>query len=153
MSTVALSRLARTLLTQCLSGERPDMTPDALRGYRELVRKGLVTPEGQESPFRLTEEGEARRWEFIPHADGPSEVALELLRRLVGGQRVEVSDDTRSAYRELAAAGIMAPMHTFAGGDESGYRFTEIGWSRRHEWLSGPSKCDPSPEASPALRG
>ncbi len=43
----------------------------------------------------------------------------------------------REAYRELAAAGLMYPVSTFAHGPESLFRFTEEGWRRREEWLSG----------------
>ena len=54
-----------------------------------------------------------------------SESARALLRRCVNGERVEITDDTRPAYRELVVAGLMIPLHTFTGGDESAYRLTE----------------------------
>jgi hypothetical protein len=54
-----------------------------------------------------------------------SEAALSLLRRRMGGERVPVTDDTRPAYRELVEAGMMIPLHTFFGGDESAYRPTD----------------------------
>ena len=56
-----------------------------------------------------------------------SETALSLMRLRLSGQRVEVTDETRDAYRELAKAGLMIPLHTFTGGDESAYRLTEAG--------------------------
>jgi len=34
-------------------------------------------------------------------------------------------DRTRAAYRELVAAGLMIPLHTFAHGRDSRYRLTE----------------------------
>ena len=56
-----------------------------------------------------------------------TEPALALLRRRLGRERVPVTDETRPAYRELAEAGLMAPLHTMTGGDESAYRLTEAG--------------------------
>ena len=38
-----------------------------------------------------------------------SEAALALFRRRISGERVEVADDNRALYRELAAAGLMEP--------------------------------------------
>jgi hypothetical protein len=54
-----------------------------------------------------------------------SETALSLLSLHLSGERVEVTDETRDAYRELAKAGLMIPLHTFTGGNESAYRLTE----------------------------
>jgi hypothetical protein len=56
-----------------------------------------------------------------------SEEALALLKRNLTGPQILVSDDNRDAYRELARAGLMVPLHTFAHGDESAYRLTEAG--------------------------
>lgn len=53
--------------------------------------------------------------------------ALSLLRRRASGERIEVTEETRPAYRELANAGLMIPLHTMTGGDESAYRLTEAG--------------------------
>jgi hypothetical protein len=63
-----------------------------------------------------------------------SDVALAVLRLRISGQEVEVTDETRDAYRELAEARLMVPVHTFTGGRDSHYRFTEEGWSRRGEF-------------------
>jgi hypothetical protein len=150
---VALSRGARALFKACLTGEPVEDRFNRLYFYEELERKGLVTLADGGSSFHLTEEGEARRWEFLPHPDGPSEEALALLCELLGGGMAEVCDENRSAYRELAAAGIMDPLHTFAKGDESAYRFTEKGWASRYEWANALSRRASSPGASPALRG
>ena len=38
-----------------------------------------------------------------------SEAALALFRRRISGERVEVANDNRALYRELAAAGLMEP--------------------------------------------
>lgn len=56
-----------------------------------------------------------------------SPAALSLLRRRIARERVEVTDETRPAYRELAEAGLAIPLHTLTGGDESAYRLTEAG--------------------------
>ena len=64
-----------------------------------------------------------------------SESALALLRRQLAGDD-EVNEANRPFYRELAAAGIMIPISTWAAGPESVFRFTEEGWTRRQEWLN-----------------
>lgn len=132
MSTVALSRLARTLFTRLLAGA--EALPDDMRACLELERAGLVVRDGD--AFRITEEGEARRGEFLPMGSGPSREAMELFRRRLAGERVEVTDRNRVAYRELAAWGLMAAGHSFAGGDESIYAFTKEGFARKAEFLA-----------------
>ena len=62
-----------------------------------------------------------------------SESATALLRRRLAGERVEVTDETRPAYRELAEAGMMIPLHTFLGGNESAYRLTEAACALREK--------------------
>jgi hypothetical protein len=49
---------------------------------------------------------------------------------------VEVDDATREAYRELARAGLMVPVSTFAGGPESAYRLTREGFERKADLLA-----------------
>ena len=56
-----------------------------------------------------------------------SEAALDLLKRNMSGTQILVNDENREAYRELARAGLMIPLHTFAYGRESAYRMTEEG--------------------------
>jgi hypothetical protein len=56
-----------------------------------------------------------------------SHAALALLKRNLTGPQILVDDDNRRAYRELASAGLMIPLHTFAHGEESAYRLTEAG--------------------------
>ena len=83
-----------------------------------------------------------------------SHSALALLRRRQARERVDVTDDTRPLYRELAAAGLMIPLHTLTGGDESAYRLTEAGkdlwslllciWAWEQRWVQG--------EALPTMR-
>lgn len=46
------------------------------------------------------------------------------------GRNVE---QTRRAYRELVAAGLMEPVSTFAGGPEALYRLTEEADQRRND--------------------
>jgi hypothetical protein len=48
-------------------------------------------------------------------------------------------EETRQAYRELVAAGLMEPVSTFAGGPEALYRLTEEADKRRDE-LQRPSR-------------
>ncbi len=151
--SIALSRLARSLIQLHLTGEQSEVTPQNLGAYGNLTRAGLMVSTNGESSFQVTEEALARRREFVPHSDGLSGAALALLKRLLVGEEIEVSDETRSRYRELAMAGIMVAGHTFAKGDESVYKFTEEGWKRRYEWLNTLSSPVPSLEASPALRG
>jgi hypothetical protein len=55
-----------------------------------------------------------------------TETALALLHRRLAGERVAVTDETRPHYRELVQAGLMIPLHTMTGGDESAYRLTEL---------------------------
>jgi hypothetical protein len=65
-----------------------------------------------------------------------SESAREILRRRLSGQRVEVTDETREFYRELAAAGLAEPVHTFTKGRDSHYRLTLAAMERKTEFLS-----------------
>jgi hypothetical protein len=134
---VTLSRSARTLIARRLAGEEVEAGED-LAAYRELERAGLIEP----GTTRPTRNALARRREFLPQ-DGPlSPAAVALLERRLGGDD-EVTDENRAAYRELAAAGLMVALHTFAGGDESAYRFTEEGWTRRLA-LIAPSPAEPA---------
>jgi len=70
-----------------------------------------------------------------------SEDALVLLRRRLARERVEVTDETRPLYRELVATGLMIPLHTMTGGDESAYRLTEAAVT----FANHPSSCGASP--------
>jgi hypothetical protein len=56
-----------------------------------------------------------------------TDAARDLLMRRVAGERVDVTEDTRPLYRELAEAGLMEPLYTFARGPEGHYRLTEAG--------------------------
>lgn len=51
--------------------------------------------------------------------------ALTLLKRRLNREWVEVTEDTRPLYRELVAAGLMEPLHSFLRGKEGAYRPTE----------------------------
>jgi hypothetical protein len=55
-----------------------------------------------------------------------SEAAMDLLKRNMIGTQILVDDDNREAYRELARAGLMVPLHTPLG-RESAYRMTQEG--------------------------
>ena len=60
----------------------------------------------------------------MPETIALSESAVTLLRSCLGGKKPEVIRN-REAYRELVAAGLMIPLNTFFGGEESSYRLTE----------------------------
>jgi hypothetical protein len=137
-NAIALSRNARTLITRRLAGEEVELTDENRRAYERLAEAGLTAP----GSTRLTVDALRRQREFLPH-DGPlSTGAIGLLRQHLAGDR-EVNDTNRAAYRELAAAGFMIAGHSFVGGDESVYRFTEEGWLRRFE-LAGICPTVPS---------
>jgi hypothetical protein len=55
-----------------------------------------------------------------------SEAALDLLKRNMTGTQILVDDENREAYRDLARAGLMTPLHTPLG-RESAYRMTQEG--------------------------
>ena len=77
-----------------------------------------------------------------------SEGALALLRLHFSGRSLMMGacnpdslpgytvEETRAAYRELVAAGLMDPLHTFAHGRDSRYRLTLAAVERKAEWLS-----------------
>jgi hypothetical protein len=104
-----------------------------------------MTIDGED--FRFTEEGWARREALLreaedriererfepPDASNLSDAARALLRRRLAGDR-EVTDANRAIYRELAAARIMMPVHSFLGGQEADFHFTYWGWARRFEF-------------------
>ncbi len=56
-----------------------------------------------------------------------SEAALAVLRLHVERDNIRIDDSNRGAHRELARAGLMEAIHTFALGRESRYRFTRAG--------------------------
>jgi hypothetical protein len=74
--------------------------------------------------------------------------ALTLLRRHIERNNVRVDDSNREAHRELARAGLMEAVHTFAWGRQSRYRFTNAGW----RFASGLSCPSSSPEESALSR-
>jgi hypothetical protein len=65
-----------------------------------------------------------------------SESAVAVLRFLVKGYLLKVTDRSLEAFRELAVAGIMQPVLGADGSPEADYQFTEYGWTRRQELLS-----------------
>jgi hypothetical protein len=75
-------------------------------------------------------------------ADALALLRLHFSRRtlIVGGARAEslpgrTLEETKSAYRELVEAGLMMPMHSFVGGPDSVYRFTDEAKLRRDELI------------------
>ena len=92
------------------SGEEIESADGVISGCGELERAGLLE--------ELRSDRRARRCtmaaEFLPH-DGPlSEAAIERFRCYLAGDR-DMADENRAAYRELAAAGLMAAGNTFPG--------------------------------------
>jgi hypothetical protein len=81
----------------------------------------------------------------MPETITLSEAALALLRRRLAGEWVEVTDETRPSYRELASAGLMFPLHSFARGNEGAYRLTDAACDMRDGVvLNGLSNPSPS---------
>ncbi len=127
----ALSRNARTLMVRCLSGEEIEVTRSLISARRELEEAGLL----EAGSTRPTRAARRRRREFLPH-DGPlSRTAVARFRSHLAGD-CEVTDTNRAAYRELAAAGLMAAGHSFVRGDESIYQLTKEGFQRKAEILA-----------------
>ncbi len=145
MQTMTLSQDAVVVFRLRVKGLRLPVTEPRLLAYRELVAAGIMVPEGEE--FQFTDDASARREELLnesqdriererfetPDASHLSESAREVLRRRLAGDR-EVTDANRPAYRELVAARIMMPVHSFLGGPESDFHFTYWGWERRFEF-------------------
>jgi len=77
-----------------------------------------------------------------------SEAALAMLRPHVEQDNIRIDDTNREAHRELARAGLMEAIHTFALGRESRYRFT----SKGRDLANALSSRVPSPAGSPAPR-
>ena len=63
-----------------------------------------------------------------------SDGAQDLLRRRLADEWIDVTDETRPLYRELADAGLMSPRHSFARGRNGSYRLTEaaLQWANCH---------------------
>ena len=62
-------------------------------------------------------------------------------------------EETLSAYRELAVAGLMYPVSGFAHGAEAYYRLTEAGWGRKENGLGLPVRPPGSPATVPSPQG
>ena len=69
--------------------------------------------------------------------------ATALLERRLAGERVEVTDENRPVYQELAVAGMMEPRHSFSRGNDGHYRLTEAG-ARMRAALIAPANLAPS---------
>jgi hypothetical protein len=63
-----------------------------------------------------------------------SEAALTLFRLHIERRgQITVDAGNRETYRELARAGLMVAVSTYAGGPESAYRLTKDGFERKGE--------------------
>jgi hypothetical protein len=78
--------------------------------------------------------------------------ALALLRLRLGGEWVEVTDESRPFYRELVSAGSMMQLHSFARGKGGAYRLTDAACDMR-ERLNGSSSHAPAASEAPAPHG
>lgn len=153
MQTVTLSESAVAVLRFRIKGHKMPVNERRLVAYRELAEAGIMEPvtgaDGiPEVEYRFTEHGWNRREEILrreeqrllemepglPERIDLSRAARETLGRYVAGDR-EVTDANREAYRELARAGIMVSVGTFARGDDCVFQITYRGWERRHEFL------------------
>jgi hypothetical protein len=146
MQIVRLSANAVAVLRFAIRGWRPKRPESRLPAYRELAAAGIMEPvPGSETDYRFTAEGlehreailareedRIERERYEPPDGDLSDSARERLRRHLAGDR-EVTEANRPAYRELVAARVMIPVHTFVGGREAEYRLTYWGHERRFE--------------------
>jgi hypothetical protein len=147
MGREPLSEAAVALLRFRVMGRRFQIREPDHAAYQELINARIMESDGDD--YKFTDEGWARREEILreeeeriecerfdpPDGDNLSQAARELVsRRLAGDDRVTA--ENLEAYRELAAARIMYPVSTWAGGPESVFRFTPAGWERRDEWVN-----------------
>jgi hypothetical protein len=157
--TITLSAAAVMALRFAIKGWRPKAKQRQLPAYRELAAAGIMERvPGSEDEYRFTEDGFARREETLreaeerierarfepPDASRLSGAPWKLLRRRVAGEDVPVDDGTKPAYRELAEARIMLPVHSFAGGREVDYTFTYWGYKLRFELMERKSAREPA---------
>ncbi len=151
---IALSPDAVAVLRFEIKGYRSKVPGSRLPAYRELAAAGIMEPvPGSDTDYRFAEDGMKHREEILereaarierdryepPDAD-LSEAARERLRLYLAGDR-RVTDGNRPAYRELVAARIMIPLHSFVAGWEAAYRLTYWGYERRFE-LAGEEHDD-----------
>ena len=141
---VALSPVA--VLRFEIKGYRSKTPESRLPAYRELAAAGIMEPvPGSSTEYRFTEHGTKHREEILareaerverdryePPDANISEAAREQLRLHLAGDR-EVTDKNRPAYRELVAARIMIPLHSFVGGREAAFRLTYWGYKKRFD--------------------
>jgi hypothetical protein len=143
---IALSPDAVAVLRFEIKGYRSKVPGSRLSAYRELAAAGIMEPvPGSDTEYRFTEGGMKHRAEIVEREserierdryESPdaniSEAARERLRRHLAGER-ELTEENRPAYRELVAARIMIPVHSFVGGREAAYWLTYWGYTRRFE--------------------
>ncbi len=146
---IALSPDAVAVLRFEIKGYRSKVPGSRLPAYRELAAAGIMEPvPGSDTDYRFTEDGMKHREEILdreaerierdrhePPDANLSEAARERLRLHLAGDR-KVTDENRPAYRELVAARIMIPAHSFVGGREAAYRLTYWGYERMAQYSS-----------------
>ena len=158
MAEIALSESAVAVLRFRVRGYRMPVRDRHRAAFQELVAAGILEPDGA-GDYRFTADSWAHREDILhaeeerierqryepPDAGNLSESARGLLRRMASGERVAVTDQNRPAFRELAAARILYPVSTWAGGPESVFRFTPAGWEHREEWITAPAVAAAAP--------
>ena len=147
MGRKPLSEAAVALLRFRVMGRHFQVRERDRAAYQELINAGIMESDGDD--FKFTDARRARREEILreeedriererfdpPDGSNLSKAARDLVRRRLAGDD-RVTPDNLGAYRELAAARIMYPVSTWAGGPESVFRFTPAGWERREEWVN-----------------
>lgn len=145
MQTIVLSEPALAVLRFRVKGWPFSVRECDRDAFNELVAAGIMEPDGED--YRFTEAGWARRHELMSAAEAHirsqeprlpdrldlSRAARRTLARHLAGSR-EVTDANRGAYRELARAGIMVSVGTFAKGDDCIFELTRQGWERREQF-------------------
>ena len=124
--TIPLSESAVAVLRFRIKGHRMPVTDQRLPAFRELADAGIMEPVGDDFQFTgwgmahreaiLDRESERiERERYAPPNSDLSYAARERLRRHLAGD-CKVTSENLAAYRELADARIMIPLHSFVGG-------------------------------------
>lgn len=144
MPSIMLSDAAVAVLRFRLKRYRVPPSEQRRPAFEELVAAGIMEPDGED--YRFTDTGKAEgpgilreqeerinreQYEPLNPDLALSEAAMGLLKRRLAGERVEITEQTRHLYEELAAARLMEPLHTFANGPNGHYRLTEAACALR----------------------
>jgi hypothetical protein len=144
LETITLSESAVAVLRFRVKGFKVPVREHSRPAFQELVDAGIMEPDGED--FQFTHEGWISRVGILSEAEDRiernrheppaailSEEAKGFLRRVVSGDRPEITPESLPLLRELNAARVIHLGSSFAGGTESVYRFTYWGWHKRFE--------------------